>query len=206
MIIEEKIQQFETRLKSFESSISKLEGQRHILHTQIEEAKTKIGDLEVTEDLDKKAIVVLNLVQQASREKIKEAFENMVTFALKSVFQDNYQFKLEFGSRGQLGELEFKLKTPENNEFRGLEHCSAGGSLDVISLALRFVLLSVLRPKVEGFVVLDEPTKHLSRNYRENEYFFYKSLSEKISRQLIIISHSSELINMAENKILIGKE
>ena len=129
----------------------------------------------------------------------------MVTFALHSIYQEDYQFQLEFGTRGNIGEMDFKLKTPGNKEFRDLKNCTAGGSLDIISLALRFVLIQVIRPKVEGFVVIDEGTKMLSKNYRENEYSFYKHISEKLNRQFIIITHSQEIIDLAENKILIGK-
>lgn len=199
------LEEVNKKFKSFEAEISSLQGQKLVLHSQIEDAKMKIGDLEVTQELDEKAIEVLNLVQKSTREKIKQSFENMVTFALKSIYQQDYAFELEFGQRGNLGELNFKLKTPGNKEFRDLKDCTAGGSLDIISLALRFVLLQIIRPKVEGFVVIDEGTKMLSKNYRENEYSFYKNISEKLNRQLIIITHSQEIIDLAENKILIGK-
>lgn len=203
--LEIKFNRFDLRYKAFEANLNESIGKKEILTKQIEEAKTKIGDLEVTEKLDKKAIEVLNLVQKTTREKIKEAFEQMVTFALQSIYQEDYRFQLEFGSRGNIGELNFQLKTPENKEFRDIEDTTAGGSLDIISLAMRFVLLQVIRPRPEGMVVLDEPTKQLSRNYRTNEYSFYKEISNKLNRQLIIISHSQELIDLAENKIQIGK-
>jgi DNA repair exonuclease SbcCD ATPase subunit len=204
-MIEEQLKSFDTKFKSFEADLSRMEGQYHVLHTQIEDAKTKIGDLETDREIDEKAIEVLNLVQKSTREKVKEAFEQMVTFALKSIYQEDYQFQLEFGMRGNLGELKFKLKSPQNKTFKDLEGCTAGGSLDIISLALRFVLLQVIRPKIEGFVVLDEPCKMLSKNLVQNEYNFYKHINEKLGRQLIIITHSQGIIEEAPNKILIGK-
>lgn len=203
--LESQFKQLELQYKSYEANLNSLIGQKQVLTQQIEDAKTKIGDLQVTRELDEKAIEVLNLVQRSTREKMKEAFENLVTFALQSIYQADYQFQLEFSSRGNIGELDFNLKTPGNKDFRNIKDTTAGGTLDIISLALRFVLLSVLKPKIEGFVCIDEGTKMLSKNYRENEYNFYKHINEKLNRQLIIITHSQEIIDLAQNKILIGK-
>jgi ABC-type lipoprotein export system ATPase subunit len=52
--------------------------------------------------------------------------------------------------------------------------------------------------------MLDEPTKQISSNFREKEFNFYKVIAEKFQRQLIIVSHSQELADLAENKIVIG--
>jgi DNA repair exonuclease SbcCD ATPase subunit len=205
MTLEEKFTNLEKKYKSFENDINQLIGQKHVLEQQIEDAKTKIGDLEVTQEIDEKAIEVLNLVQRSTRDKIKEAFENLVTFALQSIYQADYQFQLEFGNRGNIGELDFNLKTPETKGFLPLKDCTAGGSLDIISLAMRFVLLQVIRPKVEGFVVLDEPCKMLSKNLVQNEANFYKQINEKLGRQMIIITHAQGLIDAIPTKQLIGK-
>lgn len=205
MSLEVLLDNMKLKAKSFDAETARLEGQKSVLHQQVEEAKMTLGDLQVTKETDEKAIEVLNLVQKSTREKIKEAFENMVTFALHSIYQEDYQFQLEFGTRGNIGEMDFKLKTPGNKEFRDLKNCTAGGSLDIIALALRFVLIQVIRPKVEGFVVLDEPCKMLSKNLVQNEYNFYKHINEKLGRQLIIITHAQGLIDAAPEKILIGK-
>lgn len=194
-----------TKYNSYENEMNQLIGKRDTLVQQSNKATAEIALLEETQKLDEKAIEVLNLVQKSTRDKIKEAFENLVTFALQSIYQEDYQFQLAFSTRGNIGELHFKLKTPGNQEFRDLEDCTAGGSLDIISLALRFVLIQVMRPKVEGFVVLDEPCKMLSKNLVDNEYNFYKHINEKLGRQLIVITHAQGLIDAAPDKIRIGK-
>jgi DNA repair exonuclease SbcCD ATPase subunit len=210
MNLEERLKALEQKFKSLDSELNQLEGQRTVLSKQLEDAKTKIEELEVTEKLDLRAIEVLNLVQKASREKVTQAFENTVTYALKSIYQDDYEFKLDFGTRGHLGELDFKLRTPGNKEFRGLEHCGAGGSIDIVSLALRFVLLQIIRPKVVGPVFLDEPAKMLrGKDLKQNLFNFFHQMNEKLGRQLIIIPPVDDtefFTNQTENKILIGKQ
>lgn len=185
-------------------SVSRLEGQKSLLTQQLKDSEEKSLKLENSKINETKAVELLHCVQRSTRDKVCAAFENTVTFALKSIYQADYRFQLEFTQRGNLGELNFKLKSPENEGYLDLEDCAAGGSFDIVSLALRFVLLQVMSPRVEGFILLDEPTKQLSRNYRTAEYAFYQAMAEKLNRQLIIITHSEELINLSENKILIG--
>lgn len=202
--VEITIKELDNQFLQFTNTLGKLEGQQSILKDQIDASTLKIAQLETVRELDEKAIEVLNLVQRSTRDKVKEAFEQMVSFALHSIYQEDYKFQLEFNTRGNLGELDFKLKSPKNEEYRDLKECTAGGSFDIISLALRFVLLQVIRPKVEGFVVLDEPCKMLSKNLVMNEFNFYKHISEKLGRQLIIITHCQEIIDAADTKIKVG--
>ena len=44
----------------------------------------------------------------------------------------------------------------------------------------------------------------ISSNYRQNEHNFYNHISKNLGKQLILITHSKELIELAENKIKIG--
>jgi len=204
--MEQEIKQLENELTSFSNQLGKLQGEYNLLNKQITASKEKIIKLEEQKKIDLKAIEVLNLVQKSTRDVVKNTFESLVSYALKAVYQEDYKFKLEFGNRGNLGELNFLLKSPENKDFLPLEDCTAGGSLDVISLALRFVLLQVFRPEFPGMIILDEATKMLSKNYAENEYNLYKFMAEKFHRQLIIITHNEKIVELAENKIRIGNE
>jgi DNA repair exonuclease SbcCD ATPase subunit len=195
----------EARVKSLGAEISELEGQRTILAKQLTTSEAAIIQFAETIKLDEKSIEVLALVQRATRDKIKESFEQMVTFALQSIYQQDYKFRLDFDTRGNLGEMNFQIKPPDCEDYLDLKDCTAGGSYDIVALALRFILIQVLRPKIEGFIMLDEPTKQLSKEYRENELNFYKYIADKLGRQLIVITHSEVVVNQAEDKIEVGK-
>jgi len=191
--------------ESLSKSVNRLEGQMLLLDQQLLNNKNKISLNEESKIKTTKAIEVLQLVQRSTRDKIQEAFENTVTFALRFIYNEDYRFKLDFSQRGNIGELNFKLKSPNNIEYFDLENCIAGGSFDIISVALRFALIQIIRPKIEGMIVLDEATKQLSFHFRNNESKFYEAMSEKLGRQLIIITHSQQLIDLATNKITIGE-
>jgi len=201
--MESEIKHLENCLISFSNQLGNLEGEYNLLNKQISTSKKNISTLEEQRKIDLKAIEVLNLVSKSTRDVIKNTFEGLVSYALKAIYQDSYEFKLKFGNRGNLSELDFELKSPKNLNPLPLEDCAAGGGLDIISLALRFVLIQILQ--FPGMIVLDEPTKHLSVQFRQNEFNFYNYIAKKLGKQLIIITHSKELVDLAENKILIGE-
>jgi len=202
------LKNLETTYMAFSQEVGRLEGQKNLLSQQLSDSKIKIDTLETQKINETKAVELLHLVQRSTRDKIKAAFEQTVTFALRSVYQKDYKFLLEFTQRGNLGELYFKLKSPENKDYLDLEDCTAGGSEDIISLALRFVLLQVITPRPEGFVFLDEPGKMLrGKQQIQNLFNFYNSMSEKFGRQLIIIpaaDNTEDFISQSGNAILIG--
>lgn len=208
-MLSERIQRITEKYNTYEGDINRLVGQRQILGQQIEASTVKIVELTELQKVDEKAIEVLNLVQKSTRDKIKEAFESLVTFALHSIYQRDYQFRLEFSTRGNVGELDFVLKSPETTGFLSLKECTAGGSLDIISVALRCVLIQVLRPKVEGFIFWDEPCKMLRGEQQLNNLFnFFTEMSKKLNRQFIIIpptDNTAFFVDKAETRIKIGK-
>ena len=203
--MEQDIKRLEIQIADVNWSIGQLQGRYDTLFTQVESSKQKITQLEEVKKIDLKAIEVLNLVQKSTRDVIKNTFEGLVTYALRAIYQEPYTFALKFDNRGNLGTLDFLLKSPENKEPLPLEDCTAGGSLDVISLALRFVLLRVMTPTFEGPVILDEPCKQLSKNFAGNELNFYNFIANKLQRQIILITHNEKIVELAENKIEVTK-
>lgn len=200
-MIDQRFEQLEKEVENYSQKVGRVQGEFSFLKEEIdklENYKTKyIEDLERS----KKAVEVLNMVQKVTRDKIKEGFENLVTHALKYIYSDDYSFQLEFGKRGNLQELHFNIKTPDFEESVNPLDTSGGGVLDIVSLALRAVLIEVSIPKVEGFLILDENFKHLSKEYLENASEFLNELNKKLSRQLILITHQQEFIDKADNLI-----
>jgi len=195
------LEQLETKLNNLKSEVNSLSGKRELLNRQIENSNAKLQDLTYKREIYKKSIELLTFVQQATKEKIKEGFENLVTYALRYIYNNDYKFELEFGRRGNLQQLDFNIKTPDFKKPADPLDTSGGGVLDIISLALRLSLLELARPKIEGFLVLDESFKHLSQNYLENARKFLNAINKRINRQIIMITHKSELITNTENTI-----
>lgn len=194
----------EKKINTLDSSLSSLKGQCNLLTTQITQHEHKLQQLLGNRKRYVKSVELLNLVSEATKVKTKEGFEKIVTYALRYIYNSDYSFELEFGRRGNLSELDFNVKTPDCKEALDLLDSQAGGVLDVVSVALRIALLELIRPRIEGFLILDESFKHLHATppeYLERVSLFIKEINKKFNRQVIMITGRKELIKEADNLI-----
>jgi DNA repair exonuclease SbcCD ATPase subunit len=198
----EYIEKLEDKLNELKSELSSLRGKCSILNEQIVSSEKKIKELDVKKELYRKSVELLILVEQSAKEVIKKGFEEIVTYALQYILNSgDYCLSLEFGRRGNLQEVNFNLQTPDCNEPHDPLISSGGGVLDILSLALRVSLLELTKPKIEGFLILDEPFKHLSTNYLESASKFIKVINNRINRQIIMVTHKKELVIDSNNNI-----
>lgn len=200
----QKIDELGKNLKDLQKQRDNIEGKYSYIQTETETLKEEIKNINQKTIDYKKAVELIGMVQQFTVKKTKKGFEKIVTYALKYIFNDDYKFKLEFKKRGNLKELNFNVITPECKEALDPLDSSGGGILDILSLALRISLLQLKLNKDEYFVVLDEPFKHLSKDYLENAGKFIESISEKINKQIIMITHKSDFLQIADKSIKIG--
>ena len=204
MSADTRIINLETKLMCLNSSLSSIKGQCSLLTEQIEQSEQKIITFDKKKELYTKSVELLNLVSEATKTKTKLGFEKIVTYALRFILNDSrYGLNLNFHRRGNLTELNFNLKTPNCKESLEILNATGGGILDIFSLALRVSLLSLVKPKIEGFLLLDEPFKMLSSNYLNNAEKFLHAINKKLNRQIILITHKTEFLNSENNLIKI---
>lgn len=191
----------EKSIKELENKTASLKGRIDLLEEQFVASQSKLSELRDLQAVNKKAVELLNLVQQATKELVCNMFETIVTQALQFIHQnEDYFFKLDFGKRGNIPELDFSLRTPTMQNPHSILDTMAGGSSDIVSLALRFVLLEV--SKTNGFLFVDEPEKHLDSPETVAKMIeFIKETQKNTNRQVIIISHKKEMCDNADNLI-----
>jgi len=133
-----------------------------------------------------------------ARKKIKDEIELLVTHGLQTIFEDpNITFKVEFVSRRNQIEADFYLEWVEQEKkIRGnIVDSFGGGFIDIISMILRLVVLTLLGNS--GPLFLDEPFKMLSKDYVINAGKFLVELSKTFNCQIIVVTHISELGDFA---------
>lgn len=200
--MQEQINQLESDFANFTQRVGSLQGEYKTLLNQQNDSSLIIDKCKEDEIIYVQAVELLSLVQKVTRDKIKNAFENIVTHALNYIFEsDKYSFHLVFGRRGNLQELDFAVQTPEKNEPLDPMTTDAGGVLNIISFALRVVLMEVASPKINGFIVSDESFANLSEEYVEQASQFLKEINQKMNRQVIAISHQSKMLDSADKLI-----
>ncbi|MHA1757235.1 MAG: hypothetical protein ACTSVV_10730 [Promethearchaeota archaeon] len=200
--MQSEIKQIENQFEEFTEKVGILKGEYNTLLNQQNDSDILIDKLKKDEETYTKAVELLSLVQKVTRDKIKESFEMIVTHALNYIFEsDKYSFHLVFGRRGNLQELNFAVQTPDKDEPYNPLDTDSGGVLNIISLALRIVLMEVATPKINGFIIVDEGFAHLSSDHMHMAGQFLKEVNHRFQRQIIGISHKDKMITDA-NKLI----
>ena len=141
------------------------------------------------------------IFQQASETTQKQLefhISGLVSTALAAIWDDPYEFLLEFVQRRGKTEADLWV-VREDSKIKPLE-ASGGGVVDVLSLALRMAFWSLTKT-TRALLILDEPFKHLSGDLQAKASDMLKVLSEKLGLQIIMISHISELVSGADKQI-----
>src|SRR3990167_2947785 len=151
------------------------------------------------EDLQKARILIANAGQH-TQTFLKSFIEEMITTALQAVFEEDYQFVIDFDIKRNKPEAKISLKL-RGEETDPKDSCG-GGVLDVASFALRVVLWSIENPKSTNTLILDEPMKFLHGRI-ENAMKMIKDLSKKLNIQFIIVSQMEEFAENADKIFLV---
>jgi DNA repair exonuclease SbcCD ATPase subunit len=193
-------------IQLLKQNVDSYSGRIKLLTEQLNDYVAEFEDQKNTRNINSKAIELLHIVKLATQEKIKNMFEKIVTDALQYIHQDtDYQFKLDILRRGTLPTLDFSVKTPEMQEAHNIIDCRGGGTCDIVSLALRFVLLEI--SKMPGFLFLDEPEKHLdSPETLQKMIDFVKEMQKETKRQIFWITHKQEVVDTVSCPIIINKK
>jgi len=150
-------------------------------------------------DLQKARVLVAE-AGKYTQSYLKDYIESMVTTALQAVFEEDYQFVIDFDIKRNKPEAKISLKL-RGEETDPKDSCG-GGVLDVASFALRVVLWSIENPKSSNVIILDEPMKFLHGRI-ENAMKMIKDLSKKLNIQFIIVSQMEEFAENADKVFLV---
>jgi DNA repair exonuclease SbcCD ATPase subunit len=143
---------------------------------------------------------VITEVQKATQEKFKTRVESLVTMAIKSVYDRPFGFELIFERKRDKMECRpviYEVVGDKKEYYEDPENELGGGILDICSFAMRIVMWSLEKPKSRNVIVLDEPMKNLGELITLGGQML-KEISHGLKFQLIIITHDSALIEIAD--------
>lgn len=200
------------------NKINRLLSEKAVKYNLLVEKKAEITNS--IQDLTKRERVLYNaslLLQEAStfsRLKMKQDIEHVVSHALKDVFEDpTMGFVIEYDSSHNKVIANFFLTKQVDDQtiqLDILEECG-GGVADVVSLAIRVVLLLYHSRNVAKILLLDEACTSISNFSGEvlnNLGKWLKMVSEKFDIQIILVTQKSELAAFADKsfKVEMGHE
>jgi len=134
---------------------------------------------------------VLQLLAQAVQQKAHERIAHVVSSCLSAVFDDPYQFHIEFERKRGRTEASLRFRR------RGLEvdplTASGGGVVAVAAFALRIACLVMHRPRLSRVLIMDEPLASVSAGYRESVREMLEQISQEMKVQIVLVTHSEDL-------------
>jgi len=163
---------------------------------QSEEFLTKLK--ENFENLIKARFIIAE-VAKLTQTKFTSYVEQLVTMAIKSIFDRPFQFKVDFDLKRNKSECFLRIQEGEDEEPFVPKDELGGGMLDTISFALRIVLWSLQNPKSTNTILLDEPFKFVGQDeLLDRAGQMLKEISQRMSIQFIITTHQPKLTEIAD--------
>lgn len=201
------MKEIENKLQLLKTQLDQKQGSANTLNVQLNSNIVRLNEIKEQRELFKKCVEVLSLLQDSTKEQVKQEIETLVTYGLQSIMGDGYKFEIIFDRRGNLSDVKFRIITPSNTdpEPEGIEDEESGFILDVIAVCLRIILCEFFKDRTGDFIILDEPFKGISEQKLEATMNFLKEISKKLNRQIIIVSHQKYFYNSCDNGIDLEK-
>jgi DNA repair exonuclease SbcCD ATPase subunit len=147
------------------------------------------------------AQVIIQQAAKETQEQLQFVINDTITEVLRHILDKDYRFLIEFVPQRGKVECRFSVLDGNNNQLDPLTEMG-GGVIDLISFALRLAVWSLTK-KTRNTIILDEPFKHLSKDLHKKAAKLIRLLSQELGIQIIMISHSDELIEAGDKVIKI---
>ena len=185
-----------TGIDDFRQKIERKKGQQSQLYKDLEIAQTTEETISIAIAGTEQAHILIQIVASKTQNQLEYRLSEIVSLALAAVFEDPYKLKVNFVI--QRGKTECVLLFERKGELFDPLFSSGGGAVDIAAMALRVAIWSLTQPKTRNVLILDEPFRFLSKGYQVKASLMLKELSEKLSLQIIMVSHSESLIDGAD--------
>ena len=183
------IQLLRTKLERQKGSRDTVVNSLTVNQTELESAKVSLHRHEEAREIIRK-------VGMETQNSLSFHINDIVSLALDSVFDNPYQFAVDFVNRRSKTECDLYF-VRDGNRIDPLT-ASGVGAVDVASFALRIASWSMARPRTDNVIILDEPFRFLSENYQERASNMLREVSQKLGIQLIIVTHETVLTTSAD--------
>ena len=154
------------------------------------------------------SLEVMDAASQFYQKKIFDQIDRLVTEALQVICEDeSISVKTELVMRRGQPEAYFLYRDGISPEYGDLLYTHGGGIVDIISCALRLIVAELMG--ADGPIIFDEPIRMLHSSeagYEENFIKFIREFSHRRNRQIIIITHSEELMGIADKSFKVLKD
>lgn len=182
-------------IKIVRKQLTKDIARKEFLEARLSTFQTDQGKLQALQEAVLKAKALIQEAAQMTQQKIEFHVSNLVTMALAAVWDDPYEFRLEFVKRR--GTTEADLWFVRNSSKAEPMESSGGGAKDIASFALRVGYWSLTKAS-RPIMIIDEPFRNLSEALQPRAAEMLRTLSDRLGLQIICASHITMLKQQAD--------
>jgi len=150
----------------------------------------------------KEAQHITQTVAQTIQQQAHKKIARVVTACLQTVFTDmDYKFKLKFERKRNRTEATpvlikdgHELANPFDKTEKDNRSSESGGVLDIAGFTCQVAAIVLSKPPIRPILIMDEPFKSLSVEYRDGARQMIQMLAKDFGIQFIIVTHQTELM------------
>lgn len=186
---------FDMELRELKTLITKKVNEKEYIKTEIQKLKETKLNFKKSIIRKEKALELVKDVALKTQQQLSFHLSEMVTMGLNTVFEDSYEFVVDF--KASHGKTVCDLNFKKGEELVDPLRFSGLGAADIAAFALRCAAWSMDK-QYRNVLLMDEPFKHLDVGHHGKAGKMVKTLSEKLGLQIIMISHSEKVTQYAD--------
>lgn len=167
--------------------------QYQLARKTVQQEKLALSEAEESVGVLSDALDLVQKIGASIQESAHKQIASIVTRCLATVFgEEAYEFVILFEKKRNKTDAVLALQR-DGQVYRDPKRQVGGGVVDLASFALRLVCMLLAKPHVRRLLVLDEPFRFLSAEYRPAVRVLLEQLAEELGVQIIMSTHSPEL-------------
>jgi DNA repair exonuclease SbcCD ATPase subunit len=172
---------------NLQEDFNKSKYQIEALESQVKTLKSDIDDLKGTEEVLEHTAEMIKIIFEAVKKRSISGLENLVTHALNSIWEHDYEFKITTHERGKTSTNRFTLYKDGNESDIVEGH--GGGIVNIVAFILRLIFTLKTSPELRPVLILDEPFAFVSEGYHESIGELLLELIDKLDITVIMVTH-----------------
>lgn len=157
----------------------------------MQETQTQLDLLKIRQTEEAEALILVQQIAASVQAQAHERIASIVSYCLGAVFEEPYEFHIRFEQKRNRTEARMVF-VRDGCEYDPLT-ASGGGVIDVASFALRVAGIVLSQPPCRRLLILDEPFRFLSAQYRHKIRDLLLSLASDMDMQIIMSTHIPEI-------------
>lgn len=182
-------------------SVDRETGEARALALRGKAVQSELAEAKELRETLTQAVAVLTSIGEARQEDAQRRIESLVTYGLRTVFEDDLSFHLVQTVSRNAAQVDFVVRTTladgEQIDTPVMD-ARGGGLVAVVGFMLRLVIMLLAPDRQAPVMFLDEPFAHLSAEYEPRMASFLRELVDKTDIQIVHITHSDAYTDDAD--------